>query len=275
MLRRLIVCACLMVPGLAKASEPWLVYYADQAPPAAFAPYRLAVLDAEHYLPSLSQMAAAGTVLLGYLSLGEAESNRAYFGAIKDDGLLLMENPNWPGSFFLDVRDPRWTKRLIDELIPAVLARGFHGLFMDTLDNPPHLERLDPEKYKGMTQAAVDMVKAIRAKFPGMPIMQNRGFDLLPQTLPAIDLLLGESIIGGYDFENKRYVKVKESDSKLLIKWLTDAKAQKPTLKVMTLDYADPTDKKTIAAYYKAQRKNGFDPYVATIALDQIIPEPK
>src|SRR3546814_17068918 len=80
------------------------------------------------------------------MSLGEMESWRPDFAAVKASGVLLDENPHWPGSYFVDIRNPAWQKRILDTLAPAVWAQGFHGFFLDTLDNPGHLERLRPEE---------------------------------------------------------------------------------------------------------------------------------
>src|SRR3546814_14718850 len=72
------------------------------------------------------------------MSLGEMESWRPDFAAVKASGVLLDENPHWPGSYFVDIRNPAWQKRILDTLAPAVWTQGFHGFFLDTLDDPGH-----------------------------------------------------------------------------------------------------------------------------------------
>ncbi|GAB4189527.1 MAG: hypothetical protein OHK0024_30010 [Thalassobaculales bacterium] len=257
----------------AAAHDPWVVYYADAVPPSALAGYRLAVLDADRH-PALAPLKAAGTVTLGYLSLGEVEDHRAHYEAVRDEGLLLLENPVWRGSFMVDLRDPRWTRRVLDDLIPAILARGFDGIFYDTLDNAATLESEDPAAHAGMVAAAVRLVLAIRQRFPRMPVMMNRGYDLLPAALPAIDMLLGESVYGTFDFGTSRYRRTEPADYAWQVEKLRQAKAARPALKVMTLDYWDPRDSAGIARIYALQRGNGFHPYVATIELDRVVPEP-
>src|SRR3546814_1977742 len=69
------------------------------------------------------------------MSLGEMESWRPDFAAVKASGVLLDENPHWPGSYFVDIRNPAWQKRILDTLAPAVWTQGFHGFFLDTLDD--------------------------------------------------------------------------------------------------------------------------------------------
>ena len=193
----------------AAAEVPWAVYYADRAAPQEYRPYSLLVLDSDHH-PALAPLAKEGKILLGYLSLGEVESHRPYFATVRREGILLQENANWKGSFFVDVRDPRWSARVLDQLVPQILSSGFAGVFLDTLDNPGYLERSDPA-YRGMTAAAAELVGAIRKRYPTIKIMMNRGYDLLPRVETQIDYELGESVFAAYDFKTKRYTNVPQA----------------------------------------------------------------
>ncbi len=262
--------------GPAAAAEPsWVVYYGDQAPVSALAPYRIVVLDADHHPEPLRAIAAQGSLLLGYISMGEVENHRSHYQATIGAGIVLQENENWPGSYFVDVRSPAWTRLTVDVLAGALLAKGFHGFFLDTLDNPPHLERTDPKRFAGMTDAAADLVKALRQRYPQAPIMLNRAFEILPKVVMDIDFSLGESIFAGYDFTTKKYKPTTAEDRKYLIGQLQAAQKARPELKVMTLDYWDPEDKPGIAKLYQSERALGFNPYVATIDLRRIVPEPR
>jgi len=185
-----------------------------------------------------------------------------------------MENADWPGSFYVDVRDPRWTKRVIEELIPAILHKGFTGIFLDTLDNPSELERIDKVKYEGMTDAAVRLVRTIRRHYPEIKIMLNRGYEILPDVGEAIDMELGESVYTDYNFETKRYSRVDTGLYQNQVKNLKDAADRFPGLDIYTLDYWDPSDYRGVAEIYAVQRKNGFLPYVSSIKLDRIVAEP-
>jgi uncharacterized protein (TIGR01370 family) len=259
-----------LLPMQAMAEQHFVIYYSDKAPISAFAPYDLVVLDSDAH-PPLAPLLESGKTVLGYISLGEVEHNRAHFMRAKKAGFLLQENKDWPGSFMTDVRNPAWTKMVIEELIPAILAQGFKGIFLDTLDNPPELER---NGYSGMTQAAVNLVKAIRMHYPDILIMMNRGYELLPDVATSINMELGESIYTDYKFNTKTYGYVKASDYREQVRMLKDAQKLNPDLTVYTLDYWNPKDTKTIAKIYKTERENGFIPYVATVSLTEIVHEP-
>lgn len=253
--------------------KPWVVYYADKEPVEAFAGYTLVVLDSEHH-PPLRPLAERGKVLLGYISLGEVEEHRPWYAKVKRWGILKEENPHWKGSYYVDVRDPRWTALVVEELVPMLLRRGFDGVFLDTLDNPVHLEEAQPQKYKGMTEAAAQLVRAIRRNYPDAPIMMNRAYALLPKVERDIDFELGESVYADYDFKTKTYRLVDRPLYLEQVRLLKEARKRRPELRVMTLDYWSPSDPEGIKRIYKEQRANGFDPYVATIDLDRIVAAP-
>ena len=252
----------------------WVVCYAADVSHLVFEPYELIVLDSEHH-PPLSILKEKGKTLLGYISLGEVESYRSHFNALRSENLLLMENENWRGSFFIDMRDNRWKVRVIEELIPDILRRGFDGLFLDTLDNPIELERRHSIHYQGMTTAAVELVRSIRLHYPNIKIMLNRAYEIIPQLGGVIDMILGESVFATYDFQEKTYKLVDQQTYREQVKLLQVAQKIFPKLKIMTLDYWDPTDPKGITKIYNEQRKNGFLPYVSTIELDKVVSEPK
>ncbi len=254
--------------------DPWLVYYRDTLPTRAFFDYRLCAFDADKH-PPLAPLLDRDITLLGYLSLGEVESYRPDFAGVRDAGYMLMENPNWPGSYFVDIRDKRWTERIVKRLAARVWDQGFHGFFLDTLDNPPHLERTDPVRFKGMTQAANDLVQTLRAAFPKAQIMLNRAYELFEASADKVDFILAESLRARFDAGSKTYVYTPEDEYREHLRQLRGAKGRNPALHIMTLDYWEPADKPGIAKLYALQRANGFLPYVATPALDQVIAEPK
>lgn len=164
---------------------------------------------------------------------------------------------------------------MIEELIPRILFQHFNGLFLDTLDNAQYLETLDPQKYKGMTKAAVNLVKAIRLNYPDTPIMMNRAFFMLPEVADIINIELAESLYTDYDFKKHVYSLAPKNDYEHQVKFLKDIQKSHPNLQVFTLDYWNVNDTAEISKIYDIERKNGFIPYVSTLNLNQLVPEPK
>ena len=255
------------------APESWAVFYAEETSFETLRPFDLLIFDRLAH-PPLEPLVDAGKTVFGYVSLGEMNRERAEFARLDGWGLLGEENPNWPGSHFIDVRDTRWVALVIEEIVPAILQRGFQGLFLDTLDNPVELERRDPVGNAGMTRAAARLVKALKLHWPDVPVIMNRGYGLLDAVGGDIDYVLGESVYADYDFAAKTYRKVPDALYQEQVAILTRAMEKNSDLGVLTLDYWDPADTATIAEIYRIQRENGFSPYVATVELDRIVPAP-
>ncbi|MFC3226854.1 endo alpha-1,4 polygalactosaminidase [Marinibaculum pumilum] len=268
-------------PAAAQQSDPlrpdplhWAVYYSDQLPAAAFADYDLVVFDGRHH-PDLRSLQDRGVRLFGYINVGEVANYEPHYGLVQKMGLLGLQNPSWPDSRMVDLRDPRWTEMVLNRLIPEVLREGFDGIFLDTLDNAGYLEREDPKAYAGMTEAGRRLVRAIRRHYPDLPVILNRGYDLLPDVADAVDYVLGESVRTDYDFETKEYGWVPEDLYQEQVRILDGARRANPALHILTLDYWYPEQTDTIARIYEIERGNGFSPYVATVELDRLVPEPK
>jgi uncharacterized protein (TIGR01370 family) len=253
----------------AARNRGFLVYYGkDQRD--VIARFDVAVLDSEIErlpLPRRSGM------WLGYLSLGEIHRGREYFAEVERDGLLFEANPNWPDARFVDLRAARWRDRVVERLIPAILARGFHGVFFDTLDNAEAAEARDPSRNAGMVDGAARLVRAVRTRFPDLPIMINRGYAVLPRIAGQFDMLLGESVRTTFDASSKTYRAVPKDGYTWQVQKMRQARERDPRLRLFSLDYWDPEDREGIAAIYAEERANGFVPYVGTFDLTRIIPE--
>ena len=235
--------------------------------------YDVAVLDVDAAAPAIARR-HSGAVVLGYLSLGEVHSGRDYFAEVKAAGLLLRPNPSWPDARFIDLRDRRWHRLVIDRLAPAILAKGVNGLFFDTLDDAEFLEAQDPARFAGMVDAAAELLRAIRQRFPAIPLMVNRGYAVLPRAPGAFDMLLGESVFTTYDPKSGAYRLLPDADYRWQVERMRDAQRRDPKLRLFTLDYWNPDDPRGIARIYAQQRTNGFIPYVGTPDLTRIVSEP-
>ncbi len=253
--------------------ENFIIYYSDKAAESKFNEYSLVVFDSEYH-PTFKALKEDGITVLGYISLGEIEKSRWYYKLFSCGDFILQENPNWPGSYFIDIRNKKWIKIVIEELIPWILQKKFDGIFIDTLDNAIYLESIDPVRYKGMKQAAVHLVKAIRLNYPQIKIMLNRAYNLLPKLENCIDFELGEGICTEYDFKTKKYYYIPEEEYMHQVDLLHKAMKQDPKLKVFSLDYWNPKEPNTIKKIYQTEYKNNFIPYVSDIILNKIIPEP-
>lgn len=253
---------------------PWVVYYGDQAPPDTFQSYNPIILDSAHH-PALKSLLEDKKTVLGYLDLAEAEERLDWFAQIKEMGILINENPEFPGSWSIDIRNKLWSDFLLNKIIPDIFAEGFSGLFLDQVDVALALESQDPQKYKGMKEAAVNLIKAIRKKYPQKYLMLNRAYQILDQVGDEIDFELAETLYTSYNFKTKEYYVRPKEEFEWQLSQLNHARFLFPKLTVFSLDYWDPKDQEMYRKIYSIERAQGMRPYVSTPTLDKIYPEPK
>lgn len=250
----------------------FVVCYGAIENPAELSNYDVLVLDAD-IDEAVLRGCAAGASKLGYLSLCEVNLTRRYAPEVASQGLLLFENKNWSHARYVELRDPRWTKRVTEQLIPALVERGFNGLFIDTLDDAEYLETLDPRRFSGMREAAVTLMHAIRRRYPNLSIMVNRGYALLDRIVDDIDMLMGESVRSTFDAKQGGYVLVGDEGYLWQRDRMQAAKALRRDIGLFTLDYWPADDPRGRARLYAQQRASGFAPYVATFDLRRIVSE--
>lgn len=252
----------------------WAVYYHGSLPYAEFIAYDLVVFDSDSH-PDFAER-RADQVILGYLSTSEAEAYREYYPHIAEMDVLLAPESHGLAKEVIDIRKPAWREYFVNTLMPRVLAKGFDGIILDTIDTPLHLEEQHPAQFAGMKQAAIELIKAARAAHPQAKLMLNRGFAILPQVASDIDYALAESILLNYDpvRDSSEFFSTSIYDE--LVAGLKTAQAQNPALIVVTLDYA-PNGKFSIPMVrraYSIQRRNGFIPYVTSYDLGNRHEEP-
>ncbi len=267
----------LLRPRPAQAADralKWGIDYGADTNPVVARTYDLLVLEPDQARP-IAPLRGLKSHLLGYVSLGEVERRRPFAEVLDNAAALKAPNANWPDARYVDLRHPLWTSVLLDDVIPKILAKGYDGIFMDTLDNAEAMERDDAVKNAGMVAAAVNLVKAIRRRFPKIVIMLNRGYALLPDVAESVDIILGEAMASRWNFSAEHYEMTLVDDWMWQANLLRAAKQANPSLILTTLDYWDTSDTKTIIKLYERERAAAFHPYVATLALNQLLPEPQ
>lgn len=266
--------ALLLLALPANAAERWVVYYGDKHPASALEPFDLIVLDSDHH-PPLETLSGRGKILLGYISLGEAEKYRSYYKAIAKKKLLLHDSTLWKNHVVIDVRNPKWAQMVVDELIPPILAQGFDGIMIDTLDSAIEPELSNPKQFPGMKQGAIDLIRAIRVRYPDIKIMVNRGLEILPDIAADIDMVMAESIYTDWVKNPKRPQLVPKQEYMQYLDMIAKGQEISPSLRIYSLDYWNMNDKRGVKKIYARQREQGFIPYVSTRELNRIFVEPK
>ena len=112
----------------APSPERWAVYYSNQEPTAAFAPYSFLIFDSRYH-PPLAPLVRAGKQIIGYVSLGEAAPDYSYYEDLRSKGLLVKPSPAWKGNWYIDIRDPRWAALVCDRIVPSPSTQALISLY--------------------------------------------------------------------------------------------------------------------------------------------------
>jgi uncharacterized protein (TIGR01370 family) len=209
----------------------------------------------------------AGTLRLGYLSVGEADRQRSDWPAIHNRPFLLDPDPNWPDNVRVDVRDPEWMG-FLDREVSHLLARGFQGLMLDTLDVAPYLEGRDPARFAGTRRAVVDWLVELRRRHPTIVLLAN-GTDALADAAPFVDGYVVEGLFATYDFGQRDYRATTQNERSWKLAQIERAQrvARRP---VFTIEYASVGD---VALGQWAATESadlGFRPYVTVKDINSL-----
>ncbi|HEX2660608.1 MAG TPA: endo alpha-1,4 polygalactosaminidase [Polyangia bacterium] len=212
--------------------------------------------------------ASSSALVLGYLSIGEAETTRAYWPQIARRPFVVERNPDWPDNYRVDIRDSRWQAILLDEEIPRLLAAGYQGLMLDTLDNAPYLERREPTRFEGSRDGLRDFLGRVRKKFPKLILLAN-GTDTLVDAAPFVDGYVTEGIFATYDASPLRYRRTTASEREWRLAQVKAAldRARRP---VFAVEYAGPESGELAAWAVEQSRQHGFRPFVTEKSLNRL-----
>ncbi|SMC20098.1 extracellular protein [Desulfacinum hydrothermale DSM 13146] len=249
----------------------WLCYYGSQWGPDVYGQFDLVVLDGIHPPPLPDKKTKAGTpILLGYVSLGEIGDYSPWWQEAKQCACIVGYNDQWQ-SHVVDVRNPCWQDLFLHKMVPAVLSKGFDGLFVDTIDSSlALLQGDDPERFQGTDRAVLQIMARLRQEHPRAFIAVNRGLPLLARMASMIDGVVAEDLYSYYAGPEKGYTRVPREWQNQMLRWIAEARRVNPGLLVLTLDYADEDQPELIQEAIRFSKKRGFIPYVGPILLDKI-----
>ncbi|MGE9291116.1 MAG: endo alpha-1,4 polygalactosaminidase [Puniceicoccales bacterium] len=223
---------------------------------------------------SIKAMQDAGTLVIGYISIGEDDELRvgdgkgpggmdsSYFDRDRDN--LPDQNSVW-SSYFADARQPAWRKYFLERTAAMKEEYGVDGFFLDTVDTS--------ELYSESSGAMASLIRDLRSQQPDSLIVLNRGFHLVTELAPVVDGVMFESFTGSYDWATQEYILLNESawDWGLSL-WgevLRPAMEEYGTV-VLALDYAASPQADQLKVAMDRAVTFGFVPEVSSIYLDEI-----
>lgn len=235
-LRLVIICVILILPSFVfakKASLKKIKTYAntygyyDNKDLKKLKKFDVIVIDSVD-VPSkkfVKKLQRTGVKVLGYMNVGQAEVYRDYWDSL-DKKVILGEDPNWPGNYYVNANDVEWHDVILNQEIPDILIQGnFDGLVLDMLD----VVDIYPETKPGM----ISLIHKMREQYPDLLIVPNRGFAILDEIYSYIDAFKYEEMCSKYNFKKKKYVYVNDKAEQKILKWVL----KKKKMTVLVLDH--------------------------------------
>lgn len=216
--------------------------------------YDLAIIQPNTLNPEeIQSLHSQGTAVIAYLSIGEVESYRDWYG----DGRFNMDwilglNENW-GSYFVDVSQSGW-QDLMNDVTAEYLSLGFDGIFLDTVDTV--------DLFPTTEDSMVALIASLRFNYPDAIIVQNRGFKVLDRTASYIDAVMFEGLSTNYNFTDGIYAtSLNYSRAEMLYGF---------EIPVLSLDYTSITTPSMARRAQWIAHQYGFIPAVSEISLQSI-----
>lgn len=274
MLVALCCASCAPTPKQPTKPERWVVYYGDTEPASAFLPFDVVLFDRIYHPPIAELLEDKDRILLAYVSAGEVHGYRTdELKHLKKHKAILAHNKDWD-SYVIDLTSAEWRSIVLGEVQDA-LDQGFHGVMLDTIDTPLQAsEKASPELGAANRDAAIQLIADIRQAHPGIKLMLNRGFPILPEVSGQLDFTLAESILAETNVSAGQSRLFSPMTYREMTTMLEDVRLRSPQLKVYTLDYWNQDDAEGIQRLYAIHREHDFVPYVTTPDLRTLSPEP-
>jgi polysaccharide biosynthesis protein PelA len=204
--------------------------------------------------------------LYAYTSLGEVGPDKPYAPHIPV-AAIVARNSAW-ASTVMDQTSPAWRAFYLDKIVAPLWDRGFRGVFIDTLDS--YQLASDSAPSRSLQEAGmVETLRQMRSRFPGIRIILNRGFEILPQVHDWISAVVAESLFQGWNNASASYESITESNRLWLMQQLDRVK-NTYHLPVIVIDYVAPRERELAREIAKKIRAAGYSPWVSNPELNMI-----
>ena len=221
--------------------------------------YKLVVLEPAHYnKEEVACFKENNLKVVGYFSTTEVNTAASYYNEVRD--YTIDKNNNW-NSYFLDIAESKVQEVLLGH-VRIIMEKGFHGLFLDTLDNT--------SKWGSMLDNKKDVIQFIKTVFkqnPNIYLVQNGGIFLLNETQNYIESVVVESVLSNYDFLKKSYELRDYKDQKNRLESLKKI-ISGYSKEVFVIEYANT--EKTLTKLASFYNKKCYNYFIANIDLQKV-----
>lgn len=239
------------------------LHYGASPVPIEMNTFDLVVVEPDHRTDAIVA-SPNGPKLFAYVSVAEVQSSRAYYPDIPA-AWKLARNGDW-NSDVLDQTPAAWPDFFADRVVGPLWKRGYRGFFLDTLDSYRLADKFDEQAQQ---DGLVRVIQTLHRKYPGIQLILNRGFELLPRVHDDVFMVAAESLYQGWNARTRQYQPVPAADRDWLMGQLRTARDQWK-LPVLAIDYVAPQDRELTRATAERIKADGFIPWVADSALETV-----
>lgn len=226
----------------------------------ALSQYDLVILQPLHYTSTqIAALREAGVTAIAYLAVGEAPEAKTPTEWAFYDPLTgrPVRNETWQ-TLYLDCRSAAWCAEVLERRVPWIAKQGFAGVLLDTLDVQ--------ERYPQTRAAMILLIREIRARFPQLALIPNRGFSITPNIADVSDALLFEAFSTCY--RGAGYAAWDEGGGAWTAQQRQELRKILGTRPVLALDYAAPEDVALRAWAQQRATEHDCLSFVSTFTLD-------
>ena len=247
-------------------SAPSIAFFYGANPPVApLSAFDVVVIEPDSGFDPLAHR-STHTAWFAYVSVGEVASQRPYYAAIPK-AWLMGRNAAW-ASTVIDQDADGWPAFYVEHVIAPLWKRGYRGFFLDTLDSYQLVATTDEARARQQA-GLVSVIRAIRARYPQVRLIFNRGFEILPQVHTLVYAVAFESLYRGWDQAQQRYTEVPQADRGWLLAQAATIR-ERYRLPVVSIDYCPPGDAECARHAVAAISATGIVPYVTDGALQTV-----
>jgi cysteinyl-tRNA synthetase, unknown class len=147
--------------------------------------------------------------VIGYLSIGEAETWRSYWKSCcaggKDPGWLTSKTQGWKGNYAVRYWDPGW-KAIVSQRLRSLIDAGFDGVYLDRADTWEAMRGQNANARGAMIQLIKEVAAEARGRKGDFAIMVQNAEELLTDSsyVSAIDAIAKEDLFHGINHDGGR-----------------------------------------------------------------------
>lgn len=250
--------------SLSVAATPAVaLYYGKRIPLKDFRAFDIVVVEPDQgHDPRRRQ--GGDAELYAYVSVAEVQAGRPYYKDIPA-AWKLARNTDWDAEV-IDQTPADWPAFFADKVVGPLWAKGYRGFFLDTLDSYRLARKFDETAQQ---DGLVRVIETLNKRFPGIQLILNRGFEIVPRVRDKVRMVAAESLYQGWNATTRRYEPVKAADREWLLGQLLGIR-QRFGIDILAIDYVAPHDRKLSRETADRISALGFIPWVTDSALDSI-----